>query len=219
MAGAGILKHEIINLTFWTSWSRRFYNIRAYDLTKDLNKLDQELDITDEPYDPSEQTVVYDLSDDTPEHEQSPDPLAIPETQTNVEEHVEHEKQRVGASDSAAEDVESRPTEIAGGSRQAVSASPRPSASGSSHQPSLERKVIININFARSIKNLCSFLNILLKRKIQQKSAVVKKKKKESFMEMDADPTKRLIFNSNYEAVLDILGAKGISARMRRLKG
>lgn len=35
MAGTGILDEDVINLSFWTTWPRRFYNIRAYDLTKD----------------------------------------------------------------------------------------------------------------------------------------------------------------------------------------
>ena len=34
MAGTNILNPETINLEFWSSWPRRFYNIRAYDMTK-----------------------------------------------------------------------------------------------------------------------------------------------------------------------------------------
>lgn len=34
MAGIGIIEPEVINLDFWNSWSRRFYNVRTYDNTR-----------------------------------------------------------------------------------------------------------------------------------------------------------------------------------------
>lgn len=36
MAGTEILDPEIIDLEFWASWPRRFYNIRNYDGTKEM---------------------------------------------------------------------------------------------------------------------------------------------------------------------------------------
>lgn len=42
MAGTGILEMEVIDLDFWTAWPRRFYNIKAYDLTKDENDDDDD---------------------------------------------------------------------------------------------------------------------------------------------------------------------------------
>lgn len=35
MAGTGVINKDHINLEFWTAWPRRFYNIRAYDSTKE----------------------------------------------------------------------------------------------------------------------------------------------------------------------------------------
>lgn len=44
MAGLDVISIDFIDLDFWLSWPRRFYNIRSYDLTKrELeNDLDQE---------------------------------------------------------------------------------------------------------------------------------------------------------------------------------
>ena len=36
MYGIGALKKEFIDHKFWDSWPKRFYNIRAYDTTKEL---------------------------------------------------------------------------------------------------------------------------------------------------------------------------------------
>ena len=35
MAGTGVIDAEIINLEFWSSWPRRFYNVRTYDSTRE----------------------------------------------------------------------------------------------------------------------------------------------------------------------------------------
>ena len=35
MAGTQVIDPELINLDFWSSWPRRFYNVRTYDSTKD----------------------------------------------------------------------------------------------------------------------------------------------------------------------------------------
>ena len=59
MAGTDILNPEVIDLDFWNSWPRRFYNIRAYDMTKeelekadilDLRRDDDEDDEDDEEF-------------------------------------------------------------------------------------------------------------------------------------------------------------------------
>ena len=42
MAGIGVLDHGIIDLDFWSAWPRRFYNIRAYNLAKEVE--DQNLE-------------------------------------------------------------------------------------------------------------------------------------------------------------------------------
>lgn len=35
MAGTGIIDPDFINVEFWSSWPRKFYNIRTYDSTKE----------------------------------------------------------------------------------------------------------------------------------------------------------------------------------------
>ena len=36
MSGIGALDREIIDADFFNSWQKKFYNIRAYDVTKEL---------------------------------------------------------------------------------------------------------------------------------------------------------------------------------------
>lgn len=56
MAGTNIIDREIIDLEFWSSWPRKFYNVRSYDSSKDSED-DPDLDDDDDddaavvPYD------------------------------------------------------------------------------------------------------------------------------------------------------------------------
>ena len=35
MVATGVLEKELINLDFWETWPRKFYNLKSYDMTKD----------------------------------------------------------------------------------------------------------------------------------------------------------------------------------------
>ena len=51
MAGTKVLDPQVIDLEFWLSWQRRFYNIRAYDRTKHDFDVRDKATISDEDED------------------------------------------------------------------------------------------------------------------------------------------------------------------------
>lgn len=75
MAGTNVIKKEIINLNLWASWPRKFYNIRAYDLTKDYAELgdDAEYELSDNEDDAEEEEVVEDEGGDEEDHHDDDD--------------------------------------------------------------------------------------------------------------------------------------------------
>ena len=64
MVATNTLKKDFINLDFWETWPRKFYNVKAYDLTKDEtdDDMDDE-DMDDEDMD-DEEDVVEDEDDE-----------------------------------------------------------------------------------------------------------------------------------------------------------
>ena len=51
MMGTGILPHDFVDLQFWQSWPRKFYNVKAYDSTKEAS---DETELPDEDLPPTQ---------------------------------------------------------------------------------------------------------------------------------------------------------------------
>lgn len=65
MAGTNVIDKEDINLEFWTSWTRRFYNVRAYDATKEDLENDIDLEFDQINYNSPQTDSCVNVSEDT----------------------------------------------------------------------------------------------------------------------------------------------------------